>query len=323
MYFESDEEIRSAISFDLGESQENRLNEMGLEIFNEYVEEENSIKQEVSLNIDRPMEDDDYPIPNPLTNRMDDQNDAPSNIEKEKHYDSNEKVVKKEEKIAPANSQNIKSRGITTKKMEPSVENSNVKIKILEKYEMPMPTKKMEPSAENSIVKFKTEMHEKRQNRIDYHIKYFKTKFVKWLTDEANKMIPNHLNKSKIHKPNSKWFTSNSSVKFNRKTLDWSVGELFCFSGPICKDLQVDNKRLIGKILSNLNDLSEEDQERKSFFERTLEEAYILFYKSPAFDEYIKEEKPKTLDEEFKIVKKFSLFKPNAFIELIKEVDQI
>ena len=162
--------------------------------------------------------------------------------------------------------------------------------------------------------------------RIDYHVKYFKTNFSSFLTKSCNEKIsclPKNI-KKKISLPNHESFTGNPKESDNYAFLSFSVREILCYSkkgkdGNSKNSRQEKNKVKIQKILDYIEGENDEKYEEiESFFNMKLEDAYSLFYQSPEFEEYSKDNKTIFLDGEFKAQKGFSLLEPNGFIKMLK-----
>lgn len=160
--------------------------------------------------------------------------------------------------------------------------------------------------------------------RIDYHKKFFKTNFVKFLKKHANDLIknsglPKEL-KKKISAPNHISFTANVKDSDNREFLSFIVQDIFTYfkKGAKCSNsLQIKNQNLIKDILAFIESNDEEKYEDiKSFFKMTVRDAYSLFYESEDFMEYAAEPKTIYLDKEFIIQKGFSLLEKNGFIKM-------
>ncbi len=162
--------------------------------------------------------------------------------------------------------------------------------------------------------------------RIDYHKKYFKTNFVKFLKRYGNDLIkdsdlPKQF-KRKISAPNHISFTANVKESDNYKFLFFIVQDILSHykEGPKCNNsLQIKNQNLIKDILAFIESNDEEKYEDiKSFFKMTVEDAYSLFYESKEFKKYAAEAKTIYLDKEFKIQKGFSLLEKNGFIKMCR-----
>jgi len=196
-------------------------------------------------------------------------------------------------------------------------------------------TSKESEKIEPTLISFNVEKSQskKREKRIDYHLKYFKSKFSKFLTNYGKKMISKinlleDLKALKLHLPNYKSFTGNPTEKDNRMFLDFSVKEIFSYyKNENCSiSHQKANKRTIELILNFINGSPENEEkygEIKSFFEMGLEDAYELFYKSEEFIKYSEEDKTKELDKEFERERGFSLLETNAFVKAMKMYKKI
>lgn len=162
--------------------------------------------------------------------------------------------------------------------------------------------------------------------RIDYHKKYFKTNFVKFLKRYGNDLIkdsdlPKQF-KRKISAPNHISFTANVKESDNYEFLFFIVQDILTHyvEGTKCKNsLQIKNQNLIEDILAFIENNDEEKYEDiKSFFKMTVEDAYSLFYESKEFKKYAAETKTIYLDKEFRIQKGFSLLEKNGFIKMCR-----
>lgn len=173
------------------------------------------------------------------------------------------------------------------------------------------------------LVEFKPKQISKR---IDYHKKYFKTNFVKFLKRYGNDLIkdsdlPKQF-KRKISAPNHISFTANVKESDNYEFLFFIVQDILTHyvEGTKCKNsLQIKNQNLIEDILAFIENNDEEKYEDiKSFFKMTVEDAYSLFYESKEFKKYAAETKTIYLDKEFRIQKGFSLLEKNGFIKMCR-----
>lgn len=162
--------------------------------------------------------------------------------------------------------------------------------------------------------------------RIDYHKKYFKTNFVKFLKRYGNDLIkdsdlPKQF-KRKISAPNHISFTANVKESDNYEFLFFIVQDILTHyvEGTKCKNsLQIKNQNLIEDILAFIENNDEEKYEDiKSFFKMTVEDAYSLFYESKEFKKYAAETKTIYLDKEFRIQKGYSLLEKNGFIKMCR-----
>ena len=168
----------------------------------------------------------------------------------------------------------------------------------------------------------------KRQKRIDYAIKYFKTHFSNFITQYGNKLIknsplPKNLKKVQLSLPNYISFTGNPTEKDNYDFLFFTVEKIFYYyKNENCKvSRQKKNKEKIEKILQCIegNENEEKYHDVKSFFKMSLEDAYTLFYNKPEyFQKYAADSKTIDLDKEFQAEKGFSLLEINAFIKNFK-----
>ena len=167
----------------------------------------------------------------------------------------------------------------------------------------------------------------KRQKRIDYGQKYFKTKFSKYLKNLGNCIIQNsrlpaQFKNYKLSLPNHISFTGNPKEKDNYYFLYFTVQQIFCYyKNDKCKNsLQKKNKTIIEEILTFIEQNENEKYERiKSFFSMSLEKAYELYYESENFKEYAADPKAIELDKEFKAQKRDSLLAKFGFIKMCKK----
>lgn len=167
---------------------------------------------------------------------------------------------------------------------------------------------------------------EKPQKRIDYAIKFYKTKFSQFLVSHANSIIkdshlPKKLKKDKLSLPNHKSFTGNPKESDNYMFLSFKVKDIFSYyKNENCQTTrQKKNKDIINSILEFIDssEYEEKYEDIKSFFTMSLEDAYKMFYDSKYFEKYAMEPKTIYLDEEFQAEKGFSILKKYGFIKLL------
>jgi len=167
------------------------------------------------------------------------------------------------------------------------------------------------------------------QKRNDYIKNFFKTYFNRFLKNHGNKVIqnsklPKKFKKMKIMSLSRKSFSTITKNSDNYKFLSFKVKELFAYYNiKKCKgecSYQKRNKERIEAILKFIDESEDKSiyEEVKSFFNMTLEEAYVLFFQSEEFKEFQEDEKVITIDEEVKVVNGVSLREKYGFIQLIK-----
>lgn len=169
----------------------------------------------------------------------------------------------------------------------------------------------------------------KISKRTDYNKKFFKSHFVKFLKNLANKIIqrsklPIKLKKLKIYSPNSLSFQANTKESDNYKFLSFPIKKIFTFYiKKKCKgtfEYQKKCKENIKIILKFINESEDESiyEEVKSFFNMTLEDAYELFCQDEEFKKFQEDPRVIEIDEEVKAINWVFLREKNGFIQLIK-----
>ena len=169
----------------------------------------------------------------------------------------------------------------------------------------------------------------KISKRTDYNKKFFKSHFVKFLKNLANKIIqrsklPIKLKKLKIYSPNSLSFTANTKESDNYKFLSFPIKKIFTFYiKKKCKgtfEYQKKCKENIKIILKFINESEDESiyEEVKSFFNMTLKDAYELFYQDEEFKKFQEDPRVIEIDEEVKAINWVFLREKNGFIQLVK-----
>ena len=169
----------------------------------------------------------------------------------------------------------------------------------------------------------------KISKRTDYNKKFFKSHFVKFLKNLANKIIqrsklPIKLKKLKIYSPNSLSFQANTKESDNYKFLSFPIKKIFTFYiKKKCKDTfeyQKKCKENIKIILKFIDESEDESiyEEVKSFFNMTLEDAYELFCQDEEFKKFQEDPRVIEIDEEVKAINWVFLREKNGFIQLVK-----
>ena len=167
--------------------------------------------------------------------------------------------------------------------------------------------------------------------RIDYAIKNIKVYIIKNLKILGNQLIKNcnftkKLKQLKLFSPSYKYFTGNSNINDNIIFLNFTVEKIFSYpEGKIQKNdnrLQRQNKKIINTLIEYIDDqfpdeIPENFQKLKNFFDMTFQDAIILFYESKIFNDFSTSRKTRFLDNQFFKAKGFSLLEKNGFLKLM------
>lgn len=164
--------------------------------------------------------------------------------------------------------------------------------------------------------------------RQDKYIKAFKSRLVRFLTNKINDLLKKSKLGGHIFLPNSLFFTSKANLDENKKFLNFSVKEIFCyFNAKKCHYNEIPtrqnkNKDKIEKILSKEYLMDEKNKEIiheiKSFLLMKFEDAVKIFYESQDFKGFISERKIQFFDESFKKEKNFSLLEKDGFVRFFR-----
>ena len=208
----------------------------------------------------------------------------------------------------------------------------NVDNNILEKSKKSTDEKSMNNSTKIDKCIFGIKSEKKIEPRIDYAIKNIKVYIIKNLKILGNQLIkncnfPKKLKRLKLFSPSYKYFTGNSNDKDNKIFLNFTVEKIFSYpEGKIQKNdnrLQRQNKEIIKTLIEYIDEefpdeIPENFQKLKKFFDMTFQDAIILFYESNQFNDFSSSKKTIFLDNQFIKAKGFSLLEKNGFLKLIK-----
>ena len=224
-------------------------------------------------------------------------------------------------------------KDIYPKSSEPiDVKDKNVDNNILEKSNKSTDDKSKNNSIKIDKCLFGIKSEKKIEPRIDYAIKNIKVYIIKNLKILGNQLIkncnfPKKLKRLKLFSPSYKYFTGNSNDKENKIFLNFSVEKIFSYpEGKIQKNdnrLQRQNKEIIKNFIEYIDEKYPEEipdnfQKLKNFFNMTFQDAIILFYDSNQFNDFSTSRKTRFLDNQFIKAKGFSLLEKNGFLKLIK-----